>query len=82
MDRRTVYGNRFKEGRDGTREECVTKHMDWLCADEQANLRKRIRENLKGCDLLCWCHPLACHADNVMLVANTTEEELQELIRR
>ena len=62
IDRRTKWGNRFRVGRDGTREQVVARY--------RADLWRRTREGevaldelaaLDGMWLACWCHPLPCH---------------------
>ena len=70
VGRPSEWGNPFKIGRDGTREEVIAKfekiyvpailkkNPDWL-------------EPLRGKDLVCWCFPKACHADVLLRLANT-----------
>ena len=62
IDRRTKWGNRFRIGRDGTREQVIARY--------RADLWRRIRagqitlEELAGMDgmwLACWCDPQPCH---------------------
>ena len=62
IDRRTRWGNPFRIGRDGTREEVIARY--------RADLWRRIRAGgvrledlaeLHGMRLACWCHPLPCH---------------------
>ena len=62
IDRRTKWGNPFRIGRDGTREQVVARY--------RADLWRRIRAGevslealakLNGCWLACWCEPLPCH---------------------
>lgn len=45
-------------------------HTSWLALPSQATLRRVIRRDLAGRDLLCWCAPRACHADLLLLFAN------------
>jgi hypothetical protein len=60
IDRRTVWGNPFKIGRDGTREEVIAKYRTRILA--RTDLLARLPE-LKGKTLGCWCKPLPCHGD-------------------
>ena len=60
IDRRTRWGNPFRIGSDGTREEVIEKYRQWLKA--QPELLTDIHV-LKGKILLCWCKPLPCHGD-------------------
>lgn len=65
------WGNPFKIGMDGTREEVVSKYEDWmrdrLIADTRG-LRNRIAA-LHGKVLGCYCAPLSCHGDVLMKLA-------------
>lgn len=66
------FGNPF------TGPDAVERHAWWLRRPEQRDLRNRIRRELRGRDLACWC-PLVdaegrrvpCHADELLLVANS-----------
>lgn len=53
-----------------TREEAVEKYKEWILAPERAILFYKIREELNGKDLVCWCKPEACHADVLLEIAN------------
>ena len=62
IDRRTKWGNPFRIGRDGTREQVIALY--------RADLWRRIRlgtitledlAELHGMRLACWCDPLPCH---------------------
>ena len=64
IDRRTKWGNPFKLGVDGSREEVIARY--------RMDLWRRIREGeisleglaeLDGCWLACWYEPLPCHGD-------------------
>jgi hypothetical protein len=62
IDRRSRWGNPFKIGPDGTREEIIAKHMRYV-RSERPDLLERLPE-LEGKRLGCWCAPLPCHGDN------------------
>ena len=66
VGRPTKWGNRYVIGRDGTREEVIKKYEQWL-----AKSGLDVTE-LRGKDLVCWCAPLACHADVLVKLANET----------
>ena len=51
-----------------TREDAVTAFKA-LC-DKHPELRKEIKERLRGKDLVCYCAPLACHGDVLLAIAN------------
>lgn len=67
VGRPTKWGNPFAIGRDGTREEVIEKYR--LNALE-LGIDLAAREELRGKDLVCWCAPLACHADLLLGWAN------------
>ena len=64
VGRPTKWGNRYVIGRDGTRDEVIKKYEQWLT---KSGLDVT---ELRGKDLVCWCAPLACHADVLMRLAN------------
>jgi len=59
IGRPSVWGNPFSIGKDGDREEVIAKYIAWL--HENPDLVERIRRELVGKDLICWCAPDACH---------------------
>jgi hypothetical protein len=65
VGRPSALGNPFVIGRDGTREEVVAKYRDWLPArlDGDAAVREEFEALKVATALVCWCAPLACHAD-------------------
>ena len=69
VGRPTIYGNPFPIGPDG-REACVARYAQWLREPQQAGLRDRAIDELRGRDLVCWCAPQACHADVLLDLAN------------
>ena len=66
------WGNPFVIGRDGTREEVIAKHRTWV--EERPEFQARIRRELRGKVLACWCAPLPCHGDTLMEIANAVDE--------
>ena len=64
IDRRTRWGNPFKLGVDGSREEVIARYRAdfWrrIGADE---VSLEDLAELDGCWLACWCEPLPCHGD-------------------
>jgi hypothetical protein len=67
VGRPTKWGNPFTIGKDGTRVEVVEKHKEWI--KTQPQLLACLCE-LRDKDLVCWCAPLACHADTLRELAN------------
>lgn len=51
-----------------TRDEAVKAYREWLL--DQPTLVDRVRRELKGKVLGCWCHPLSCHGDVLSEIAN------------
>jgi hypothetical protein len=69
VDRSSSFGNPFVIGKDGTRGEVIDKYKRYV--DNNPELLRKIREELKGKDLVCHCKPLACHADYLLKIANS-----------
>jgi hypothetical protein len=67
VGRPSKYGNPFIIGRDGNREQVVEKFRQHYIDNFW---REQIQTELKGKDLVCWCAPLACHADVLLEIAN------------
>lgn len=59
IGRGSKWGNPFKIGKDGTREEVIKKYKDWFM---KTDLILHLSE-LKWKRLGCYCKPLACHGD-------------------
>ena len=79
IDRRTKWGNRFKIGVNGTREEVIALY--------RANLWRRIRAGevtldelaeLNGSWLACHCVPLPCHGTVLARAAAWASDKLTE----
>ncbi|RZT83311.1 uncharacterized protein DUF4326 [Pseudonocardia sediminis] len=70
------WGNPF-DVREMGREPAITEHRRWLF--EQPDLVERVRDELAGHDLCCWCDPdQLCHADTLIEVANSRPGSLPE----
>ncbi len=67
IGRPSKWGNPFKLGRDGTREQVIAMYESWLQA--QPALLDALPE-LRGKVLGCWCHPLPCHGDVLVRLVN------------
>lgn len=80
IGRPSIYGNPFEIGKDGTREEVIEKHMEWLIGVIEIpnapycptieDIRK-----LKGNTLGCWCSPKPCHGENYDKILEDDENE-------
>lgn len=69
IGRPSKWGNPFRIGPDGYREEVIRKYRDWI--GKQPELLKSLPE-LEGKRLGCFCKPLACHGD---VLADLIEQE-------
>lgn len=72
IGRGSKWGNRFIIGADSDRETVIAKHERWL-ADQHDLLRAL--DELRGCDLVCFCAPRSCHGDLLCRLANATRDE-------
>ena len=79
IDRRTKWGNRWRVGGDGTRDEVIVRY--------RADLWRRIRAGeialeelaeLDGMWLACWCEPQPCHGDVLARAAAWAAQVLAE----
>lgn len=68
VGRPSKFGNPFSIGKDGSRTEVVAKFRVYADNDDY---RRKVREELRGKDLVCWCAPKACHADVLLEIANS-----------
>lgn len=66
--RPSKWGNPFRIGIHGTREECIQKYQEWLLG--QPELIKDARVELRGKVLRCCCKPQPCHGDILVIIAN------------
>ena len=62
IGRPSIFGNPFKIGRDGSREEVVEQYNEYFHEriESDPEFRKRVLA-LKGKRLGCYCKPLSCH---------------------
>ena len=67
IGRPSKWGNPYKIGRDGTREEVLEKYREYILNNEY--LMSCLYE-LKGKVLGCWCKPKACHGDILTEIIN------------
>lgn len=58
IGRPSKWGNPFSIGKDGNRNEVISKYLEWVQA--QPKLMRALPE-LKGKTLGCWCAPKPCH---------------------
>jgi hypothetical protein len=70
IGRPSIFGNPFKIGQDGNREEVIEKYRQWISGSAFQDIEPIRRKSivncirfLKGRILGCWCKPRACHGD-------------------
>jgi hypothetical protein len=56
-----------------TREDAVAEYEKWLMS--QPDLVAKVKRELKGKVLGCWCDPLLCHGHVLARIANEEENE-------
>lgn len=68
IGRGSKWGNPFKIGEDGTREECIEKFRKQLMSNpvKLAQVKRELRGRILG----CYCKPLACHGDVLAEIAD------------
>lgn len=67
IGRGSPWGNPFRIGPDGTRNEVCDKYAAWI--ETQPRLIARLPE-LRGRDLVCFCAPQRCHGETLRRLAN------------
>jgi len=70
IGRPSKWGNPFKIGKDGTRNDVIAKYEAYIRG--RKDLMEALYE-LKGKTLGCWCKPLACHGDVLAKLAEEVE---------
>lgn len=69
IGRPSEWGNPYKIGVDGNRDECCDRYEDAIRGSQ--NLVSRIKSELKGKRLGCWCgEDERCHGDILAKIAN------------
>lgn len=70
IGRGSPWGNPFRIGTHGNRQQVIELHWDWICGripgprGETPPSFARIRSELAGKTLGCYCAPKPCHGDN------------------
>jgi len=70
IGRPSKWGNPFKIGKDGSREEVIQKYRQWIL--DNPTLIAQLATELKGKTLGCWCKPNTCHGDVLAELADQT----------
>lgn len=64
IGRGSPWGNPFKIGTHGDRDEVIAKFYVYMLGKLEQN--PKFLEVLKEKDLVCFCKPLACHGDVIV----------------
>jgi hypothetical protein len=68
------WGNPFKEGIHGSRDEVIEKFRAWIV--QQPHLMAALPE-LRGKDLVCWCAPGRCHGEVLIELAAAIKDDTE-----
>jgi hypothetical protein len=65
------FANPYKIGKDGTRDEVISKYKTYIIDKLKNNISFRQElVGMKGKNLGCWCHPSPCHGDILLELIN------------
>jgi hypothetical protein len=70
IGRGSIYGNPFRIGADGTRDDVIIAYAKWIV--NQPSVMAALPE-LKGKVLGCYCKPAACHGDVLVKLVERIE---------
>ena len=76
IGRGTKFGNDYRIGPDGTREDVIAKHKKDFY--ENPELQEAVWNELRGEVLGCSCKPLACHGDTYVEYIENRERQENE----
>jgi len=81
IGRGTKFGNNYRIGPDGTREEVIAKHKkDFF---NNPKLQEAVWDELKGERIGCSCKPQACHGDTyVEYIQERMKQNNKNICRR
>ena len=74
--RPSIWGNPYRIGKDGTREEVIQKYRERLLS--LPHLIKLAKERLAGKVLGCCCKPQSCHGDILVELIENGESDEKE----
>lgn len=64
IGRGSIWGNPYRIGQDGTREEVIEKYRDHLASQiREGKITGEDILSLQGKKLVCFCKPEPCHGD-------------------
>lgn len=68
ISRTSEWGNPFRISATCSRAAAIEAYREWVLS--RPGHLDRIRRELQGKDLLCWCKPKPCHGDVLLELAN------------
>lgn len=68
IGRGSPYGNPFAIGEHGNRAQVIAKYREYLQSNPE--LLAKVKRELAGKDLVCYCSPAPCHGDILLFEAN------------
>lgn len=71
IGRPSKWGNPFKIGIDGNRDQVIAKYRQWLTLHPEIIALAKVE--LKDKILSCWCTPKFCHGDILAAIVNGDE---------
>ena len=70
-----IFGNPFKIGRDGNRDQVIEKYRKYFHEKLESDpVFKKEVQKLKGKRLGCFCKPMSCHGDVIAEYLDKEEE--------
>ncbi|MDW9481835.1 DUF4326 domain-containing protein [Sinorhizobium meliloti] len=66
IGRGSRWGNPFRIGPDGTRDDVIAKYVEWY---KTSGLDAHLGE-IRGRNIVCWCAPQRCHGNFLLARAN------------
>ena len=69
------FHNPYILRREKDRDKICDRHKEWLLG--QPELIERIKQELKGKNLICFCAPRRCHGDLLLAIANGGDIEAE-----
>ena len=79
IGRPSPWGNPFRIGPDGDRAEVIRRYAAWVHEPAQRDMRDRVRSDLRGKVLGCYCSPEHCHGDVLAEICNRRPDEFMDV---
>lgn len=76
IGRPSPWGNPYVIGEHGARNKVIELYEEWLWQPKRFKLRNKIRNQLRGKILGCWCAPQSCHG-TILVACSLTPMEVE-----